>query len=190
MRVAPRSVCALTTITGTSMLARDLAQHFDAVHARHVQIERHHVRAKFGDLFQPDSPSIAVPTTSIDGSWSKTWGISFRMSAESSTTRTRIFAFRSCRCSHRWDVAKDARSPRGRSGSAPRFHRPGSKRRSPRADVTRLIFQRLDDQFFFAHQTIHSEAESAAPAPMTTTKDVAFARCAVAWRSIRGDPDG
>ena len=36
------------------MLARDLAQHFDAVHARHFEIERDDVRAQFLDFLQAD----------------------------------------------------------------------------------------------------------------------------------------
>ena len=36
------------------MLAGDLPQHFDAVHARHVDIERDHVRVQLVDFLQPD----------------------------------------------------------------------------------------------------------------------------------------
>ena len=37
-----------------AMLARDLAQHLDAVHARHFEIERHDVRVQLLDLSQAD----------------------------------------------------------------------------------------------------------------------------------------
>ena len=41
-------------------------------------------------FFRAKAPSIAVPTTSMEESRARIAGISFRMSAESSTTRTRI----------------------------------------------------------------------------------------------------
>ena len=39
---------------GNAMLARDLAKHFDAVHARHFEIERDDMRAQLLDFAQPD----------------------------------------------------------------------------------------------------------------------------------------
>ena len=42
-------------------------------------------------FFMQKVPSIAVPTTSIEGSASSICGISFRIKAESSTTSTRTF---------------------------------------------------------------------------------------------------
>ena len=44
-------------------------------------------------FFSANAPSMAVPTTSICGSRAKMLGISFRISAESSTTKTRITFF-------------------------------------------------------------------------------------------------
>ena len=61
------------------MLARNLAKHFDSVHARHIEIEGDHVRMQFLDFFQADQPSMAVPTTSMEGSRCNTCGISFRI---------------------------------------------------------------------------------------------------------------
>ena len=34
------------------MLMCNLAKHLDSIHARHVQIERNHVRTQFSDFFQ------------------------------------------------------------------------------------------------------------------------------------------
>src|SRR5579863_7800814 len=48
------------------MLAGDLPEHFDAIHARHLEIERHHVRAKFFQFFQADS-SIGRGSHNLDG---------------------------------------------------------------------------------------------------------------------------
>src|ERR1051325_8773677 len=47
-------------------------------------------------LLSAKSPSMAVPITSISGSRSSRFDINFRITAESSTTRTLIF--RSCNC--------------------------------------------------------------------------------------------
>ena len=60
---APWVVCELTMITGTRCTAHDLAQSLHAVHARHFQIERDHVRLSSSIFLRPNSPSIAVPTT-------------------------------------------------------------------------------------------------------------------------------
>ena len=41
---------------GDTMSARNLAKHLDAVHARHVQIERHDLGMEFGNLLQANGP--------------------------------------------------------------------------------------------------------------------------------------
>ena len=102
---------------------------------------------------------MAVPTTSMDGSRCSTCGISLRINAESSTTSTRIFLLM------RWlpqpGYARDAR-PRAETFKikttvpSPRIEAPLTS-----GEVTSSIFERLDDQFFFAHQAVDSETEAA-----------------------------
>ena len=145
-----------------AMLARDLAQHLDAVHARHVQIERDHVRVQLLNLAQADQ-AIHRRADDFDRGIvvSRVCGMSFRISAESSTTSTRIF-----RLAHAIaPTAGNARKMRHDRGNVEDQHDGAVAQDRSAADERRrdqLIFERFDDQFFFAHQTVHGQAELAA----------------------------
>ena len=91
--VAPSVLCELNTITGTGcrrMISFNVSIPFIP------GISRSSVTT-FGFnssiFFRQNDPSIAVPTTSMDSSPASICGISFRISAESSTTRTRTGFF-------------------------------------------------------------------------------------------------
>ena len=128
-------------------------------------------------FFRAKAPSMAVPTTSMEGSRARIAGISFRIKAESSTTRTRM------RVAH-------AMAPRGmarerRESTAGTF-RIRTTVPSPRieAPLTRSLEmmsrrQRLDDQFFFADQAVHEQAETFFGGANDDDKVLLFLRAAV-----------
>src|SRR5689334_6420666 len=125
--LAPSVVSALTTITGT----RNRRVIWRSVSRPSMRgISRSSVTTsgrRSSIFFSPNAPSIAVPTTSISLSRARICGINLRISAESSTTRTRnlllmLWPPPSATCRALQLHLKD-------SGSTPPCHRPGWKRR-------------------------------------------------------------
>ena len=99
----------------------------------------------------------------MEGSRSSVWGISFRISAESSTTSTRILRLMPSLL--RGTGFRKLGDERGHVqnqhyGSIAQNRRPADQRRRDQ-----LIFERFDNQFFFAHQPVHHQAEAARARP-------------------------
>jgi len=72
------------------VLAHDLLQERQAIHARHFNIEGDYIGNLFADTFRATNGSAAVPITSISGSDDNTSLSVWRTTAESSTIKTRI----------------------------------------------------------------------------------------------------
>ena len=89
---APSFECVLNKITGSGA-RRMIRRSVSMPSMRGISRSRVTTSGRSSSIFfRANSPSIAVPTTSISGSRARIEGMSFRMSAESSTTRTRIFS--------------------------------------------------------------------------------------------------
>ena len=178
---APSVLCELNTITGTGcrrMISFSVSMPFMP------GISRSSVTT-FGFsssiFFRQNVPSIAVPTTSMDSSAASICGISFRISAESSTTSTRTAFFmpglpRAGLMARRMRsvcVEQQAGIRLSRFLRPPArhvLHHRGQVEDQHHASVAqdrsagdqigreRLVVQCLDDQFFFAFQRVDNQA--------------------------------
>ena len=87
---APSLVSELTMITGNGPPRQDRVQRRQAVHVRHLNVQRDHVRPQRVRISSACRPSPAVPTTLIPGVFAMLSAMIERITAESSTTSTRI----------------------------------------------------------------------------------------------------
>ena len=142
------------------MLARDLAQHFDAVHARHFQIERDDVRAQLLNFSQADQAihggaddfDRGIAEQHLRNQLPHQRGIIDHQDANSFAHAIAPTAGMRDRCettAGTFRISTTVPSPED-----------GSAADHGRSD--QLIFERLDDQLFFAHQAVHGQAEPAA----------------------------
>ena len=142
-----------------AMLARDLAQHLDAVHARHFEIERHDVRMQLFDLAQADQ-AVHRRADDFDGGSRAASAESASASARSRRPRGRE-SFGSCGGSQRRDSGKMRNHRRNIQNQHDRaIAEDRSAAHQGRRDE--LIFERFDHQFFLAHQAVDREPEPAA----------------------------
>ena len=154
---APSFECVLKTMTGSGA-PRMIMRRVSMPSMRGISRSRVTMSGWSSSILRrAKAPSMAVPTTSMSGSRSRIIGISFRMRAESSTTRTRTRSFMRWLPGTRIERAgKDCRNVENQDDGA--IAEDGGA--ADEIAGNDFAGEGFDDEFFFAHQAVDHQAKA------------------------------